>query len=237
MADPYIDPLETQTYGAFCRDQMKAEVIGLVSELDGAVQFAIATQKKADETMKAELNRQQDPEVFQGDPVADARDVIVRFASYLGSLKGRPVALALFFRGQPPSVIARRRPTKLAGHLQHIADTLDKHKAKVKDAEAWIQELRAAHEAVAQLSKRETARKAEAVHLRPDLAAARQAWLEVYAANKTLIEGVLRHANKLALLPLVFDDLAEVHRAPGVTDDGPAEPPPPAGPTAPAPNR
>ena len=48
-------------------------------------------------------------------------------------------------------------------------------------------------------------------------------WLATYGANKLLIRGLLAHYGKPELLPLIFDDLAEVHRISGVSD---AEPPP-----------
>jgi hypothetical protein len=51
------------------------------------------------------------------------------------------------------------------------------------------------------------------------IAAARAKWLAVYNANKHVIEGVLRHAGKLALLSHVFDDLAETHHAANVRDE------------------
>ena len=57
----------------------------------------------------------------------------------------------------------------------------------------------------------------DAVRLRQDLGPeaeqARQEWLETYVANKATIEGVLRHQKKLALKPIIFDDLAEVQRS------------------------
>jgi hypothetical protein len=52
--------------------------------------------------------------------------------------------------------------------------------------------------------------------------AARDRWLGVYGANKLLIKGLLAHVGKPELLPLVFDDLAEIHRVPGVVDEPPA---------------
>ena len=67
--------------------------------------------------------------------------------------------------------------------------------------------------------------KVAGVMLRPELAAAREEWLVVYTANKALITGLLRHARRLELLPLVFDDLAEQHRAVGVSDANPVDPP------------
>jgi hypothetical protein len=53
----------------------------------------------------------------------------------------------------------------------------------------------------------------------------------VYTSAKSIIDGVLRGKGKLALMPEVFDDLAEVHRVAGVTDEGA---PPDAGEGVPA---
>ena len=55
-------------------------------------------------------------------------------------------------------------------------------------------------------------------------------WFEAHGATKLIVEGVLRYHDKTGLMSEVFDDLAEIHRAPGVSDDappaGPGEPPP-----------
>ncbi len=116
MADPFIDPQETQSYGAHVRQQMEALVRGLVPELDGAIAYCIERQTSADAAMRA---------------------------------------------------------------------TLDAHADRRSSA----------------------------------VVKARAAWLAVYNANKTITEGVLRHAGKLPMLSQVFDDLAEFHDAPGVSDD------------------
>ena len=134
----------------------------------------------------------------------------------------RTVDAKLFFRGEAPSIIARRRLVKLVAAVGHVADTLADQKAKVREAAAWLKELREAHETIATAEKQQRASKVEKVDLGPELAAERQRWLEVYTANKGLITGLLRHAGKLALLPLIFDDMAETHRASGVSDAEPA---------------
>jgi hypothetical protein len=81
------------------------------------------------------------------------------------------------------------------------------------------------------LERQQRASRVEKVELGPEVASAREAWLAVYNANKLLVRGLLGHLGKPALLPLVFDDLAEVHRAGGVTDalppDQPETPPAP----------
>lgn len=116
MADPFIDALETQSYGKHVRKQMADVVMGLVPELDPAIVYCIERQAAADAAMSETL----------------------------------------------------------AAHADRS------HPAIVKN---------------------------------------RAAWIATYNANKTITEGVLRHAGKLALLPTVFDDLAEFHEATGVTDD------------------
>lgn len=116
MADPFIDPEETQSYGAHVRKQMEALVTGLVPELDAAVAFCIERQASADAAMRAALDAHADR-------------------------TSKPIAKA------------------------------------------------------------------------------RAAWIAVYNANKTVTEGVLRHAGKLAVLSHVFDDLAEFHEADGVSDE------------------
>jgi hypothetical protein len=231
VADPYIDPSETQVYGPFAREQMKDVCMGRIKELDGMVKFAIAAQADADAAMKDAFARQPSsaPPLSEAEALAEARDVITRFGAYLLSLKGRPVDPAVFFQGEAPSVLARRRITKLAGALAHIVEQFDAHKSKLRDAKTWAEELTHARDAVKAVERLHRASRVERTDLAPDLSSARDAWLATYAANKSLIRGLLAHLGKPELLPLVFDDLAESHRASGVVDGpGPAPEPPPA---------
>lgn len=94
-------------------------------------------QLLADQAMSDVLDRQPKPapELDSAEVLEEARDVIVRFASYLDSLKGRPVDPRLFFRGETPSVLARRRITKLTAAVGHIADELERQREKVRGAE------------------------------------------------------------------------------------------------------
>jgi len=233
MADPYIDPFETQLYGKFAREQMLAVCLGKIAALDKMVHFAVDTQKAADEAMAEALAKQPKPAAAV-DPaavLAEAGDVLVRFGSHLDSLKGRPVDPKDFFRGDAPSVLARRRLTKLAAGVGHVLETAKKHKAKIRDAAHWIDELTAVHQKLEALEKQQRASKVAQVEMGPEVAAQREAWLAVYNANKKLIAGLLAHHGKPELMPLIFDDLAEVHRVSGVSD---AEPPA-EGTAAPAP--
>ncbi|WP_437660836.1 hypothetical protein [Sorangium sp. So ce1182] len=234
MADPYIDPFETKIYGKFAREQMTAVLMGKLPALDGMVEFAVGKQLVADQAMSDLLDRQPKPapELDSSAVLEEARDVIVRFASYLDSLKGRPVDPRLFFRGETPSVLARRRITKLTAAVGHIADELERQREKVRGAEVWLAELREAHEKLAIIERQQRATRVERLELGPEVSTAREAWLGVYNANKNLVRGLLAHLGKPELLPLIFDDLAEVHRATGVSDalppGQPAAPPEPA---------
>jgi len=230
MADSYIDPRETLVYGAFAREQFEAVCLGLVPALDSTVKFAATAQAKADAAMKDVLDRQPVASKTDGDPQAEARDSVVRFGKYIESIKGRPVDLSVFFDREAPSVAARRRLTKLVALVKHVAVRIEEHKRDLRDHKAWLEEFRGHHDALAALDVASRDQKLAGALLRPELAAAREAWLSVYTANKALITGVLRHAGKLELLPLVFDDLAEQHRAVGVTDEAPAPAPVPADP-------
>lgn len=234
MADPYIDPKETQLYGPFAREQMHDVCMGLVTELDATVKFAIGTQKKADAAMKTALDAQPEPVTLMAerDTLAEARDTLVRFGKYIESIKGRPLALSVFFGAEAPSVAARRRVVKLVALFKEVHERAVEHKAVIPGASSWVAELKEAYDDVQAIERAQRASKVRVADLRPDVARARDEWLSVYTANKALITGLLRHAGKLQLLPLVFDDLAETHRVGGVSDDpapgpaSPAEPPP-----------
>ena len=224
MADPYIDVFETKLYGKFAREQLTAVCLGKVAELDGLVHYAIARQEAADKAMSDVLAKQPKaaPPLDAEEVVADASDTLIRFGKHLESLKGRPVDLKDFFRGDAPSILARRRLTKLTAGVGHVLAEAKKQKARIRDADHWIADLKQVHGKLEALEKQQRASKVEKLELGPEVAAAREAWLAVYNANKLLVRGLLAHHGKPELLPLIFDDLAEVHRVSGVSDEVPA---------------
>jgi hypothetical protein len=222
MADPYIDPFETGPYGKFARDQMAAVCIGQEPQLDPMVRFAIAAQQKADDAM-AQILAQQDlpPELDTSAIVAEADDSIVRFGLHVESHKGRPVDLKVFFRNDLPSVLGRRTITKLAGGVSHVLNELIRNKGKIRDASYWIEELTEVSKKLWSLEEQQRAAKVRPVDLDPEVEVERVRWLAVYSANKLLIQGLLAHVRKPELLPVIFDDLADIHRAGGVSDEIP----------------
>jgi len=220
MADPYIDPYETKAYGKFAREQMAEVLVGKNPVFDHLVEWMIGQQLTADMAMNDVLDKlpKPTPLLDSAEVLDEARDTIVRFGAHLDSLKGRPVDPKVFFRGDAPSVIARRRLMKLTAAFGHVIDEFDKYKAKIRDADHWRSEIVAVHAKLAQLEKQQRASRVEKVELGPELTTAREAWLDVYNANKQLVRGMLAHLGKPELLPLIFDDLAEIHRAGGVSD-------------------
>jgi hypothetical protein len=221
MADPYIDPFETRLYGKFAREQLADVCLGKIASLDKMVQFAITTQEAADEAMAKVIAKAPKPAaaVDPATVIAEAGDVLVRFGSHLDSLKGRPVDPKDFFRGDAPSVLARRRLTKLAAGVGHVLGEAKKSKAKIRDGAYWIGELEEVHGKLEVLEKQQRASRVAQVELGPEVAAQREQWLATYGANKLLVRGLLAHFGKPELLPLIFDDLAEVHRVSGVSDE------------------
>lgn len=232
MTDTYIDQHEPLSYGPFAVTQIKAHVIGLEPAIDGALGAIVGRLTSAGEAMQKALSKAGDVDgttyasgKADADPVGAARDVMRRVVRYAESRPDGDALAAKILDGEALSTVIRRRPAKLLGALQHAIDTVGANKAKLAEHKAWTAELTAAHLALGALDKKVRTSRIGRRAMTPEVKAAREAWLVVYGAAKLIVEGVLRLQGKVALLPEIFDDLAEVHRAPGVTDGGaPAEP-------------
>ena len=219
MADPYIDSFETQIYGKHACEQIPKICVGRIPQLDAMLTFAKDTQAGANTAMKLVLEKQPKAEPAE-DPaavLADARDAIVRFGSYLNSLKGRPVSPTVFFRNTAPSDLARRRIVKLAAAVEHIASEIPKH-AAIADP-TWHADFKSLATRLQNVKSDQHDAKVQKIDLAPEVAAERDRWLATYAANKLLVRGFLAHLGKPELMPLIFDDLAEVHHLAGVSDE------------------
>ena len=141
--------------------------------------------------------------------------------SYVRSRPDGKAIAAKMLAGQALSTVTRRRPAKLVGALGHAADVVKAHAAALPEAAAWEAELRASQAAIDALDKSVRKSRLDKRALTPEVQPARADWLVVYGAAELVVEGVLRQHGKTAMMPEIFDDLAEVHRVPGVTD-GPA---------------
>lgn len=232
MADPYIDKYETLLYGRFAAGQILALLIGLDPDLDGALQVMSARVTAATTAMEDALKKAGDLEIVTyaaagsapGDPVAEARRVLRQLIAYVSSRDNGEAILADVLLGENMGTVLKRRPVKLAGAIATAISAVHKHQASLPEHQDWTAKLNAAQTALDALN--ESVRKARTSRraMTPEIAAARDAWLVTYTSAKDIVTGVLRGKHKLSMLPEVFDDLAEVHRVPGVSDDPVAVP-------------
>lgn len=230
MADSYIDKYETILYGRFSASQIPALVVGLDPELDPAVTVMANRITAATDTMEAALKKAGDLDLVTyssagatpTDPVAEARRVLRQAVAYASSRDSGDAIVADMLNDVNLGTVVKRRPVKLAGALGDALKGLAKHAAALPEHAAWEAKLTAAKKALDGLNQSVRKARDDRRTMTPEIAAAREAWLLTYASAKNVIEGVLRGKGKLRLLHEVFDDLAEVHRVAGVTDETPA---------------
>lgn len=233
MPDNYIDNLETLSYGPFAVDQIKSLVIDRDLDPDFNKALAAVSARLTDATdgMRAALTRAGQIAVVtykaaEGAPdaIAHARAELRRCVSYADSRAGGPAIVKDLLFGEALSTVLRRRPAKLAGSLGHALGAVARHKSELPEHSKWTASLTAAKEAIDTLNTSVRQSRNERRDATPETAAARTAWFTAYAGAKLIVEGVLRYSGKTALMSEIFDDLAEVHRAAGVSDgDPPAE--------------
>ncbi|MFT3773316.1 MAG: hypothetical protein QM820_48675 [Minicystis sp.] len=227
MSDPYIDKLETLLYGRFAASQILLLVVGLDSDLDPAVKIMSARITAATDAMEAALKKAGDMEIVTyaaagstpADPVAEARRALRQAISYAESRDDGAAIVADMLNDENMSTVLKRRPVKLAGALGDAIKGIEKHKASLKEAADWTAKLTAAQGALEKLNQNVRKARTDRRAMTPEIAAAREAWLVAYTSAKDIVSGVLRQRGKLSMLSEVFDDLAEVHRVAGVTDD------------------
>lgn len=141
-------------------------------------------------------------------------------------MKGRPLDLGLFFGVAAPSTLSRRRLPKLTGSIAKMIEALTPHAEgpnAINGAADWLTELREAHAIALRNQEARSSAKASRIELAPHAEEARQAWLARYLANKRLAEAILRHDGAVALMPVIFDDLAEVQRSKLAPEDQASE--------------
>jgi hypothetical protein len=225
MADPYIDNLETLSYGPFAVDQIKSLVLDLDPDFTQPLAVASARLTSATEAMRGALTKAGEIDVVTYKPaagapdrVAEARSLLRRLASYADSRQGGEAILHDILGGEAVSTVVRRRPAKLAGALAHAVAAVSRHTSALPEHAHWIASLTAAKEALDELNTSVRQSRNERREATPEIAAARATWFRAYLGAKLIVEAVLRYQDKTALLPEVFDDLAEVHRAAGVSD-------------------
>ncbi|APR75876.1 Hypothetical protein A7982_01223 [Minicystis rosea] len=200
------------------------------ADLDPAVKVVSARITAASDAMEAALKKAGEIELITyaaagstpTDPVAEGRRVLRQAISYAESRDDGAAIVADMLNDENMGTVLKRRPVKLAGALTNAIKGIEKHKASLKEAADWTAKLTAARDALEKLNQNVRKARSDRRSMTPEIAAAREAWLVTYTSAKDIVSGVLRQRGKLSMLSEVFDDLAEVHRVAGVTDETPA---------------
>ncbi|HEX2568954.1 MAG TPA: hypothetical protein VH877_05290 [Polyangia bacterium] len=220
--------------------QIESVILGLEPDYDPVLRTMSGRMLTATELVSQALGRagQLVATTFkraggEADRVESARDVLRRLVSYIESQPdGARIRQTLIGR-QSTSKAVRVRSSKLLGVLSHALTVLDKERESLPEAMQRMAEVKAAHMALEALDRQVREARAGRRQMTPEVQAARANWLTVYAALKLLVESVLRLRGQTERMSEIFDDLAEIHRAPEVSDEGaPSKPPttPPATP-------
>ena len=106
--------------------------------------------------------------------------------------------------------------TKLAGNTT------------VNDHDRWRDQFSTVMQALAPVVEFAEDTRTDRRHQTPELQAARDAWMHVYVASRSIVEGILRLQGKLHLLPTIYYDLAVT---PSTELKNPPPDPPPEPPT------
>lgn len=219
VADTYIDQYETIGYGNFTIAQIQDRIVGLEPDFDKALKLILKKLTGATEAMSTTLEKAgamtvatYKPKKGDADPVAAARDVFRRLIKYAESRPGGDAIAKTILGGDTLSTVIRRRPSKLVAALNHALAGVTKHKSKLSEHKSWTEELTAARDALDALDKNVRKTRSDRRQMTPEVAAVRSEWLKIYGAAKLTVEAVLRLHDKVALMPEVFDDLADVQR-------------------------
>lgn len=232
MADPYIDQYETQSYGPFAAVQVRSLVLGLDTHYDPLLEHLLTTLSERTATLGEIIARVEKHVVVTYRSEADdgavpgAIDTMRKLVSYAQSRDDGDTLVADILGRASLSTLGRLRPARIPGVLDAALKAVDKHRDALPEHAQWTRRLRAAHKAVTDLNTRVRTSRSVRREMTPEMASAREAWLGAYAALKLAVESALRLHDKTHLMPEVFDDLAETHRAANVSDgDAPVEQP------------
>lgn len=235
MADKHIDHDETQSYGPHASNQIRIHVVGLVKEFDAGLLFLAGSLDDATRLVQQEVARARAADgklregVLDKAPAATAAvDVLTRFGKHLDSHRRGTIDRRAFFVDDGTVQAAKAGgPGMVLVALRHIQGELKKKGSPVADPQRWVKEVGAAIDGLAPaLGATVTARTARR-STTPDVARAHRAWRSTYGATKRVVEGLLRLAGKVELMPQIFHDLAVPERAPQI-------PPPQETPAPPA---
>ncbi len=224
MADTYIDYDETRIYGDYAIEQIARHVLGRLREFDPALTLTAAALRAATDAVEQHLHaaRAQDPALHalmaaRAAPMRAAKDALRRFAHHLDAHRAGEVERDRFFV-EDPEALSARGPVRLLAALDHVLGTLDERAATVREATYWRAELSGVRADLESAVRDERSLRGAQVSS-PELVAAREQWLAVYEAAKSVVSATLTLAGAAMPLDEVFDDLAATHRAEGALDD------------------
>ncbi|MGK3995274.1 hypothetical protein [Sorangium sp. So ce1024] len=239
MSHPTIYQRDIEAYGRFSASQIQRLVVpvdagfkqalrAITARLDAATKALLEAKRKAVAAAVAtpapRASRRGRP-----DPVAAARDLMRRLVELAASRPGGVALAREILKGQTLATVLRGRPAKLADALAHALEVIEQHGRRLPDHDAWAAELQRSREAIEPLLRSVRKTRLARRTMTPEVKAARDEWLNTYAAAKLLVEGVLRLHGKASLMPEIFDDLAPATRAsrstapaPGAPADAPA---------------
>jgi len=229
MADSYIDQQETLGYGDFAIQQIKARLIGKHPEFEDSLQAVVKRLTKVTKGMEAVLTKAGQLPVASfskakaagHDPVEDARTHVTRLVKYLSSLENGDEIVADVLGRETLTSIKKRRPAKLVHALDGVLRGLHKHEKAISAEEYKSRSgaIATARDEIAALDAEVRNTRSERRKMTPAVAEQRKRWLATYSAAKLIVEGVIELEGSNEQMPDIFDDLAEVHRVAGVTDD------------------
>ncbi|HEX2573000.1 MAG TPA: hypothetical protein VH877_25835 [Polyangia bacterium] len=231
MADPYIDQYETLSYGPFAIRQIQELLIGLDPDFDAVLEAIVRRIEAATAGVAQALRDTGDTTAIGGprglneDVVSQARGALRRLAAYLEARQSGPQLLQRLFGHEPVLTVTSRHPSKLLGTIGRALHLLIEEQDLLPEYHVWVEELRVTQQGLLTLEQRMRETRVAPREMAPAVRTARATWLKIYEAAKPLVETVLRLHDLLHLMPDVFDDLADVHCAPGVTDELPAPSP------------
>lgn len=227
MADPYIDQYETVAYGKFAVGQILSLVVGVDPDADAYVKTIASRLLSDTEAMWTALSKVGSLEVVTYSAedssaiLHQSRSVLRKLIAYSESRENGEDIVHDILQGDTMTAMMRRRPVKLAAALEHALTAIKKHQSSLPEHAHWSQQVADAHSALVALNGNVRKARTDRRAMTPEVQMARETWLKRYAATKLVIRGVLEPLGKGDLLPEIFDDLAEVHRAHGVHDDEP----------------
>lgn len=220
MSDPYIDPDEMQIYGPYAAERVRTVVVGLVPSFDAVLDELAVRILAATDTVKTPLEGTHDTDSMlrhqlptKAAALAEGRAFLSRFSSHLN--------------GYPPGVVDRRRYFTKDGTVHGVGQSahavalalsdiqlqLAKDDCPIHDRGAWLTQVTAAHDALVTPLQQSEGTRTDRRLLTPEVQAARATWLRTYRAARSVVEGVLRLAEKSEALSLIFLDASQHHAA------------------------